>query len=434
MESTRPWLAALEGYYGAPLEPDARAALIRWLAGVGYDAFIHAPKDDPYQRARWRDPYPPDARAHLETAVDAASANGLQFGLTISPGLDWRTGGADVDALTAKVESLLDLGLDVIGIAWDDTPGSGAALGRDHGAAVAEVARRIGTDAARWFTCPVDYAVETPTAYLRAFAGELGDGVELMWTGPSVLTTVLTEDHVRHLRDELGCRLLFNDNFPVNDVGMSQVLHLGPYPEREPAAMALTGGLIANFMKRPLASRIGLELAARAWRDPSADRFDTWRSVVGSVDGLRPLATACSSWLDRPGPDPALARWAEAAGADDRRLREFLEAGCRGDLDASLAAEVEPWLAAWEREASVMLAALDVLESEGPPGLEPLATVAVLWNAARAERRQVFGVRFAVYPSTRRDDGGTFLARPDAIVAGGNLTDLVVERALATAR
>jgi hypothetical protein len=424
-----PWLGALEGYYGPPLEVEARAALVRWLATHGYDAYVYAPKDDPYQRARWREPYPDEARAQLESLVATCEDAGLVLALTISPGLDWRVGDpAEVAALTAKVAQLLDLGAGAIGVAWDDVAGTGPTVGTDHGAAVAEVRRRLDRSGVRWSSCPIDYAVEEATPYLLAFAEHLGDGVDLIWTGPSVVTARLTAAHVRKMRRQLGRPLLFAENFPVNDMGMAGQLHLGPYPAREPEAMQLVGGAIVNFMSLPLASRIGLDVAARAWRDPSADREVAWQQAVAEVEGLEPLARACRAWLDQPGPDPTLAAWASAASAGDTRLREHLEAGCRAGLPAAWVAEVEPWLLAWEQEAGVMRAALDLLEG-APATLEAVTMLALAWRSARLQHHQTFGTRFAVYPSTVRD-GGSFLARPDAVVAGENLTDSVVRRAL----
>ncbi|WP_436795004.1 beta-N-acetylglucosaminidase domain-containing protein [Actinospongicola halichondriae] len=426
----RPWLAALEGYYGRPLDPAERIDLVRWLATVGYDAYVHAPKNDPYQRDQWRDAYPDDALAGLAEVSKACRDAGLGFGLTISPGLDWEIGSSsDVDDLVAKVESLLPVGLDVIGIAWDDTPGAGEALGRDHAAAVATVADRVGRSGVRWFTCPVDYAVSAPTPYLAAFAEALGDGIEIMWTGPSVVTADLAPEPARSLAASLGRPVLFAENFPVNDVGMSPALHLGPYPHRASEAMAAVTGNIVNFMSRPLASRVGLELAARAWLDPTEDRAVAWSEVVEGTPGLAPLARACRAWLDEPGPDPELVAWAEAAGPDDRRLHDFLDVGCRDGLAPALAAEVEPWLEAWDREAAVMRRALAILEVDVEPTFESVATLALAWRAAQAERRQVFGTRFAIYPSTLRRDGD-FLARADAIVREPNLTDLLVDRVL----
>lgn len=431
----RPWIAAHEGYYGPPLDPGARTDLIRWLAGTGYDAYVYSPKDDPYQRQRWREPYPADERSVLAALADTCRAAGMELGLTVSPGLDWRTGDpSEIEALVAKVDSLLDHGLGMFGIAWDDTPGEGADVGADHGAAVAAVVDRLGSRCPRWITCPVDYAVDSPTEYLSAFAVHLGEGVEILWTGPSVVPTTLSGSDVAAVAGPLGRPVVFGENFPVNDLGMAPVLHLGPYPSRDPEAIAGTTGVLVNFMAHPLASRLGLALAARSWREPHLDHEAVWAATVRDLPGVEPLARACRSWLDHPGPDDQFVEWALAAGSDDTRLRSFLAAGCRDGLDPALAAEVGPWLDAWEQEASVMLTALDVLETGRPPSFEEAAQLATEWQRVRRTVVEaVFGIRFAVYPSTRRT-AGTFVARPDAVTTTANLTDLVVERALALAR
>jgi len=426
-----PWIAAIEGYYGPPLSADDRDDLVRFLATVGYQTYVIAPKDDPFQRANWRAPHPTEDISAITALADTCAAVGMGLGMTISPGLDWRSGDpGDLDALTAKVESLIGLGLSAFGIAWDDVPGGGEALGTDHGAAVNAVVQRVGPDAVRWFTCPVDYAVTNATPYLRAFAAALGDCVEVMWTGPSVVTDRLGADHVRVLAAELGVPLVFGENFPVNDLGMSAVMHLGPYPEREPDAMAQTGGVMVNFMSHPLASRIGLAVAARAWLDPEGNREAAWRESLQLLDGVEPLARACRSWFDRPGPDPELLAWAMSAGPDDRRLHHFLDHGCRDGLDAGLAAEVGQWLDAWQREADVMRLALSILEASHGPAIESTGLLAITWQAARKADIQAFGIRFAVYPAAHRE-GGRFVGHPEAVVEGDNLTDVVVRRALA---
>lgn len=433
MTAPRPWIAAHEGYYGPPLEPRARTELIHWLGEHGFDAYVYSPKDDPYQRARWREPYPAAEHQVLAELADTCGSAGIDLGLTISPGLDWRAGDAsEVEALVTKVDSLVSLGLGMFGIAWDDVPGRGAAVGGDHGAAVAAVVEALGPQCPRWLTCPVDYALETPTEYLMAFADAVGAGVDIMWTGPSVVPTTLTAEDVSAVSGPLGRPVVFAENFPVNDVGMAPVLHLGPAPRRDADAIDALSGVLVNFMPFPLASRVGLAAVQRGWTQPITDRQEAWSAALAQVPGIGPLARACRSWLDHPGPDPELVEWATAAGPDDQRLRRFLETGCRDGLDVGLATEVAPWLDAWEREAAVMVAALDLLEDDRPPSFLRTAALAEAWHDVRRSQEAVFGIRFAVYPSTRRVPG-THVARPDAVVRGANLTDLVVERALALA-
>jgi len=430
---TRPWLAALEGYYGPPLEHGERVALVQWLGNHDYDAYAYSPKDDPYARDRWREPYPADDMAHFAELVTVCNDAGLELGLTMNPGLDWRLDDpSEIDRLTAKLAAWHAIGVRGLAVAWDDVPGEGAAVGASHGAAVAAAFERIGTDA-RWFTCPVDYAARTPTTYLRAFADALPPEVDIVWTGPGIVSPTLTGTDATQLSEALGRPLLFGENFPVNDGGMEQVLHLGPYPSRDASFVAATSGAVVNFMHRPRASRIGLAVAARFWRNPTEDRYTAWEAALAEFPGLEPLARACSSWVDNAEPDRRLSEWANAARAGNKRLEAFLAGGCRADLDPVLAAEVEPWLAQWEAEASAMQAALWLLASDRAVSMDEVGAMALAWYTARRSETQAFGIRFAYYPVSHRS-GDRLLSDPVSVVEGTNLTDRLCRNALEAVR
>jgi hypothetical protein len=419
-----PWLAAHEGWYGPPLEREARIDLVGWLAAHGYDGYAYSPKDDPHHRAHWREPYPAGSMAHFRELHEACDGAGLDLVAMVSPGLDWRGDRTDLGALVAKLAAFRELGVRALSVNWDDVPGEGPAAGASHGAAVAHAVDRIGADL-RWMATPVDYAITSATPYLRAFAAELPDHVGVVWTGTSVVARDVTVGQHRGLTAELGRPVHFAENFPVNDLGMSDVLHLGPYPQRDPGLRDEVGVVTVNFMHRPLASRVGLAVAAAFWRGDD-DREAAWSAAVAEHPGLEPLARACRSWVTEPGPDATLAGW---AASGDPRLRAYLLGGCRDGLDPALADELAPWLDRWDEEAASMVDALDVIGS-------PAVDVAELWSAAgrwarcRRPGAQVFGTRFARYPVTARD-GDALVASAGAVVHGENLTDRIWTVALA---
>ncbi len=426
---TRPWLAALEGYYGPPLAHAERVELVQWLGAHEYDAYAYSPKDDPYARDRWREPYPADEMARFAELVAVCQDAGLELGLTMNPGLDWRLDDpSEVDTLTAKLEAWHKIGVRGLAVAWDDVPGEGAAVGASHGAAVATAFERIGPDA-RWFTCPVDYAASEPSTYLRAFADALPPEVDIVWTGTGIVSPRLTGADATGLSEALGRKLLFGENFPVNDGGMAHVMHLGPYPSRDASFVGATSGAVVNFMHRPLASRIGLAVAARFWRNPTEDRYDAWEAALAEFPGLEPIARACSSWVDNAEPDRRLVEWAGAARNGDTRLEAFLAAGCRADLDPALATELEPWLAQWEAEATAMQAALWLIAANGPVSMDEVGAMALAWYEARRSETQAFGIRFAYYPVSHRD-GDRLLSDPVSVIEGTNLTDRLCRTAL----
>lgn len=423
------WLGAVEGYYGDPLSHDARAALVEWLGGQGYNCYGYAPKHDPFHRDLWRDPYPADDLARFAELVQVGDAGGASFGIGISPGLDWREG--DEAALIAKLASFRELGASVLAVAFDDVPPGGADLGARHGRAVAAAMAALDDPAIRWFTCPTDYATPVVTPYLEGFAAELPEEVGIMWTGPSVVSPRVSADEVRTFASGLGRKPLFAENFPVNDGGMEGVLHLGPYPDRAPEVVEESVGVFCNFMRHPLASRIGLAAAARFWLDPHRDRADAWQEVLAENPSVRPLALASSMWVGAADPAPELVEWVDAAiatGGTDTRLRDYLQAGCRAGLDPALAAEVEPWLEQWDRQSHAMQWALLLLPTGDKRPASLAFAVQALWRRAREHSEEVFGVRWAGYPVTTWD--GEAIALPEGIIIGENLTDRLCRHAL----
>lgn len=422
----KPWLGAVEGYYGPPLKPADRLELVEWLAHHGYNCYAYGPKDDPFHRDRWREAYPTERESEIKELIETGSRVGVDVAMGISPGLDWQSG--DETSLVNKLTRFRELGAKVLAIAWDDVPPGGAELGAAHGSAVARAVNEVGENLL-WFTVPTDYATDHATEYLRAFVDRLPAKVEVAWTGPSIVSPRVTGADAACIAGELGRKLLFAENFPVNDGAMGGVLHLGPYPNRSPDLVKETTGVFCNFMSLPRASRVGLAVAARFWRDPHLDQEQAWLDVLDDFPGLEPLARASRSWVDSPGPDAELASWAETAIDADNRLRAFLQTRYREKLDPALAAEIEPWLDQWDRESHAMQAALEMIALPHPRPVELAFLTATLWDLARHARQQLFGIRWAYYPVTARI-GEQLAATPDALVRGENLTDRLCALAL----
>ena len=419
-----PWLGVLEGFYGQPFAEPDRLDLLRWCGERGITDYVYSPKGDPLLRDAWRTPFP-DPAFHSDLVRHAAAA-GVRLSVVVSPGLDW-AGDADIAPLVAKLRSLAACGVDSLGVAFDDVPRGGEELGRAHGRAVAAVVEALPD--ARVATCPVDYAASAATAYLRGFCDETPAQVDLFWTGPSIVSPTVTAQDVAALRGDLGGRrLVLADNVPVNDGAMSGVLHLGPYPYRDPALPAVTGGLLLNLMPLPLASRVGVAAGLRWWAEPQGDRETHWREVVAGVPGLLPLARASRSWLTDPGPDDELRTWAlAAADGEDRRLQDWLAAGCREGLPAKWQAELAAWLEAWELMALGLDYALDLARKQDP--VEVALGVAEARRRMRACEQQLLGIRDAVYPVTTQT-GEDFRPSRAGIVEGRWLVDEVCDRLL----
>ncbi len=117
------WHGTVESCYGPPWSHADRLAHLEFSARVGFNTYVHAPKDDPYQRERWREPYPAAELAQLGELADTARALGIRFVVTISPGLSMQfAGNADHEALIGKADLLWGAGVSSFGLLFDDVP------------------------------------------------------------------------------------------------------------------------------------------------------------------------------------------------------------------------------------------------------------------------------------------------------------------------
>ena len=49
----------IEGFYGPAWSHENRLWMLEKLGSWGMNLYVYAPKNDPFHRERWRDPYPP---------------------------------------------------------------------------------------------------------------------------------------------------------------------------------------------------------------------------------------------------------------------------------------------------------------------------------------------------------------------------------------
>ena len=97
----------IEGFYGPPWSHRERLDLLAFCGAHRLNTFVYAPKDDPYHRESWREPYPPAELARLAELVEEARRHGVELHWTIAPGQDvCHSSDADFARLVAKVEQL----------------------------------------------------------------------------------------------------------------------------------------------------------------------------------------------------------------------------------------------------------------------------------------------------------------------------------------
>ena len=316
----------IEGFYGPPWSHEERLDLMEFCGRHGLRLWVHAPKDDPYHRKLWREPYPEGELNRLAELVGASDRHGLDFAYAIAPGLSvCYSSEADFDALLAKCRQLSAIGVRSFQLLWDDIEHTlncpedderYGAFERPSAAAQADLTNRFGNEVPQpgpLVVCPMGYAGTDETPYRRIFGSGLHPEIVVYWTGPEVVSPAITREHldaaVAAFADHT---LLLWDNYPVNDFAPER-LFLGPLRGRDPRlAGGRLAGIVANGMLQAVPSKLALATVADFAHD--LDAYDPVTSYERAltlyaaevVDALRALAPAPAR-VDSPPEDvPAL--------------------------------------------------------------------------------------------------------------------------------
>jgi hyaluronoglucosaminidase len=460
----------VEGFYGTPWTHQARLDAISFLAPRGMNAYVYAPKEDPKHRDQWRVPYDADETTKFRELAAHATAHDVRLGFSISPGLD-------VDYESATDRAILGdklLGLAEDGVRWfllllDDIP-----LRADLAPRQADLASALLQGMcspypdATLTVCPTEYVGTRPSRYLSELSTRLPKEIDLFWTGPTVCSPEISAADARGWTKAVaGHRVLLWDNFPVNDALMTNALHLGPYRGRDPELADMLGGVLCNPMTQAHASFVALATALDFLRAPDTYDMDaSWAGAINDVGGERatPLGVLARACADSPIATPDtlslcasigeleaeldFSGWVAAVeplAAELRAARNLTEdfppATAEPGGDA-LATEVGPWALAARMQAEAGLAALRLLQQIRPVAVveadgtgrafgtdaeSAMAHVFALlyvWTGARADNKNVYGPRFAVYtPVIQLADGAPGVDAAAAVREDANAVD-----------
>jgi len=420
----------VEGFYGRPWTHAQRLDMIGFLAELGMNTYVYSPKDDPYTRRRWKEPYPDAEAARLRELASAAREAGVDLWYGVSPGLSMHYADPDdVTAVHTKLAAARELGATGTALFLDDIPGRLQHPGdlaafpdlvsaQLHLVRALEAERAAAGEAGPFAVCPTDYWGHGDEPYIAALGRGLAADTQLFWTGRAICSPELTAGEARVFAAATAHPPLYWDNFPVNDVAMTHELHIGPYLGRDPQLAATAAGIVANPMPLAEASKIGIASVADFCRDPHAfDAEASWEAALHRVAGARDVeafrefadavrgsalctddAPRLGARLDRFAFDYRFGTPADAVAGLRVELAHLAGVAERmGRLEnRALAAEIAPWVAQYARGIAAVDAAVAALEpgaAGDPPELHGTARDAIAGRLAelRAARLRVFG-------------------------------------------
>lgn len=373
-------IGVVEGFYGPPWSHNARIDMIKFLGKNSFNIYIYAPKDDPYHREKWAEPYPSDMFDKLTHLVKVSKRSGVNFCFAVSPGLSMRySSDTDFGKLVAKFAEVARLGVEWFGLFLDDIPeelqhaedkAKFSSLGEAHaylGNQLEVKLKEIVGEGARLIFCPTQYIGIQPTEYHRAIAEKLSPSIYVMWTGKYVCTPAITAEDTDLFGAGIGRKPFLWDNYPVNDYAQQMKIFLGPVRTRSPDLLEHLSGFVSNPMNQAEASKFAMITVREYLRDP--DRYDPDKAWERAVKEMLPK----SLW------NPFLAVSEHSRGSfmdfrESEKLGQLVESVARRPKDMGPANSLAAYLVSQRRAVnSVKRGLRGPLRTELKPMLQKIA-------------------------------------------------------------
>ncbi|MBO5921892.1 MAG: beta-N-acetylglucosaminidase domain-containing protein [Bacteroidaceae bacterium] len=282
-----PFRGTVEGFYGTPWSHEARKSQLQFYGRNKMNVYIYGPKDDPWHRDKWREPYPEVEANRIAELVEVAKKNGVNFYWAIHPGVDIKWNDEDRDFLMAKLEVMYQLGVRSFAVFFDDIWGEGAKA--DKQAALLNYIDdnfvQVKKDVAPLILCPTEYNkgwANEQGGYLRTLGSTLNKGIEVMWTGNSVVACIdkPTMEWINERIERKGYIWL---NFPVNDFVRDHIL-MGPAYGNGLDIATDVSGFVSNPMEYAETSKISLYgIADYCWNMEAYDYQSNWEKSLKDI-------------------------------------------------------------------------------------------------------------------------------------------------------
>jgi hyaluronoglucosaminidase len=303
----------VEGFFGPPWSMAHRKAMFEFGAVRGMNTYLYAPKDDPYHRERWTEPYPKKQWRALAQLVRQAQERRIDFVYGFHPGKGLCfSDEKPVRTLLAKARRFYDaVGVRTFAVLFDDIPSRlefsrdrknfRQSLARAEGSWLEEIqVRQPGAwRDVEWWICPSYYTPDPLLArlfgrfepdFLETLGAHLPTNVACFWTGPSVVSKEISLSHVQKIANRVRHRLLLWDNYPVNDLSMRDELHLGPLRKRDPKLPRAVYGYLSNPLLQEELSFLPLATCFDYAADPiHYDPESSWKKIVCELFGAEAL-------------------------------------------------------------------------------------------------------------------------------------------------
>ena len=411
-----PFRGTVEGFYGTPWSHEARKSQLEFYGRNKMNVYIYGPKDDPWHRDKWREPYPEAEANRIAELVEVAKKNSVNFYWAIHPGVDIKWNDEDRDFLMAKLEVMYQLGVRSFAVFFDDIWGEGAKA--DKQAALLNYIDdnfvQVKKDVAPLILCPTEYNkgwANEQGGYLRTLGSTLNKGIEVMWTGNSVVACIdkPTMEWINERIERKGYIWL---NFPVNDFVRDHIL-MGPAYGNGLDIATDVSGFVSNPMEYAETSKISLYgIADYCWNMEAYDYKSNWEKSIKDILPSNHEALRVFALYNKDlGPNghgfrreegEELKDIAEAALGGDFYAVSMLNSACyelelacdlllNDNSNPQLLHELRPWIIQGKNLAAYGKAVCTMrMLSDGSATTNKLITFENLYKQARSLQKQMF--------------------------------------------
>ncbi|MCY0879053.1 MAG: beta-N-acetylglucosaminidase domain-containing protein [Firmicutes bacterium] len=398
----------VEGFYGPRWSVTNTDTILKFLSVHHLTAFIYAPKDDPYQRVKWNLLYPPAQLQYLSQIIRTAQTLKITFIYSLSPGLSIHYNNpSDLAALLRKINQIKALGVNTFMLSFDDIPTTGnlytLAVEQSHLANEVLQSESKTTPDFRLLFTPTIYWGTTSNPYWQGLKQALNPNIDVLWTGPEVLSPTITLKDAEAAKEGIGHPLVIWDNYPVNDYTYDQPpyhphLFLGPVVGRSSNLPGVLAGYFFNPMLQAVASEPALWTGAAYLSNPSDYHpANVWTQALRSIGAGAPNAfmlfadANVSSYLGYPSQIPLATLIRHFWGGYQKGLIAYFQNMAGADntmtlhlINRPLLNEIQPWLTLYSSEGKAGLYAIALLHDKQQKKGVPLTAVSALAMRARS--------------------------------------------------
>ncbi|CAM1154384.1 MGEA5 (predicted) [Pycnogonum litorale] len=282
------------GFYGRPWTSDQRKDLFNKMRKLGLNSYLYAPKDDCKHRMFWRDTYSVEETENMRALISSAKEYNITFYYALSPGIDITYSSTkDITALKRKLEQVSQLGCNAFALLFDDIEPEMGETDKEIFQSFAhaqvsvsnEVFQHLGHP--KFMFCPTEYCASRAvpnvlnSEYLNVVGSKLFPSIDIMWTGPKVISETITLQSIQELTQVFRRPPVIWDNIHANDYDHRR-LFLGPYSGRSPDLIPLLKGVLTNPNCEYESNFIAFHTLAQ-WSKSSVDGKRNLSSVNDSV-------------------------------------------------------------------------------------------------------------------------------------------------------